>query len=273
MSRRILAMLLCVSLLGVPGLAADRDASRKDLRGVPHGHKHLWAVIGGTAVGLGLGAIPGGTSNVFKGGLIGGSAASLFYLAGHHHEEGPWSYVITNAALVAGIGWAACDCGAGFGAGALVGGGGTALFQAFKPRNRTLAKVTGANTTNPPDNSTQAPPPTHQYPPPQNPQALPQSDNPQAQPQAAPQQTAPQTVPPAQPQTVPQATPQTVPPPEPQTVPQPSPQTVPPAEPQAPAPQTPPAPTPPAQTPPPQGQQSNPPQATQLPDAPEPKGH
>src|SRR5215471_4371529 len=257
MSRRILAMLLCVSLLGVPGLAADRDASRKDLRGVPHGHKHLWAVIGGTAVGLGLGAIPGGTSNVFKGGLIGGSAASLFYLAGHHHEEGPWSYVITNAALVAGIGWAACDCGAGFGAGALVGGGGTALFQAFKPRNRTLAKVTGANTTNPPDNSTQAPPPTHQYPPPQNPQALPQSDNPQAQPQAAPQQTAPQTVPPAQPQTVPQ----------------PSPQSVPPAEPQAPAPQTPPTPTPPAQTPPPQGQQSNPPQGTQLPDAPEPRGH
>jgi len=246
---------LSVSLLGLPGLAADRDARSKDVRGIPHGHKHLWAVIGGTAVGLGLGAIPGGTSNVFKGGLIGGSAASLFYLAGHRGQEGPWSYVLTNTALVAGIGWAACDCAAGFGAGALVGGGGTALFQAFKPRNRTLGKITGANA---PDTTAQAPPPPQQYPAPQNPQALPQSDNPQAQPQTAPQQTAPQTVPPAQPQTVPQATPQTVPPA----------QTVPPTEPQAPPPQT-----PPAQTPPPQGQLSNPPQTTLLPDAPEPKGH
>jgi hypothetical protein len=196
MSRRILAVLLCVSLLGVPGLAADRDTSRKDLRGVPHGHKHLWAVIGGTAVGLGLGAIPGGTSNVFKGGLIGGSAASLFYLAGHRGQEGPWSYVLTNAALVAGIGWAACDCGAGFGAGALVGGGGTALFQSFKPRSRTLA-VTGANTTNPPPDN----PPAPQPPPPQQnpsapdpsatqPQAVPQSD--QGQPQSPPQTQPPQ---------------------------------------------------------------------------------
>ena len=197
MSRRILAVLLCVSLLGLPGLAADRDASRRDLRGVPHGHKHLWAVIGGTALGLGLGAIPGGTSNVFKGGLIGGSAASLFYLAGHRGQEGPWSYVITNAALVAGIGWAACDCGAGFGAGALVGGGGTALFQSFKPRNRTLAKITGANTTSPPPDNTPAPqpPPPQQNPPAPNPsatqpQAVPQSD--QGQPQSPPQTQPPQ---------------------------------------------------------------------------------
>jgi hypothetical protein len=237
MSRRILAVLLCVSLLVVPGLAADRDASRNDVRGIPHGHKHLWAVIGGTAVGLGLGAIPGGTSNVFKGGLIGGSAASLFYLMGHHNEEGPWSYVLTNAALVAGIGWAVCDCGAGFGAGALVGGGGTALFQSFKPRNRTLAKATGANAPGAPDSSVQPPPPSHQYPP-QNPAGLPQSDNPQVPP------------PPAPPQTVPQAPPQTTDPGAPQTMP----------------------PTPPPQTPP-QGQQINPPQAPLLPDAPEPKAH
>jgi hypothetical protein len=256
MSRRLLAVLLCVSLLGLPGLAADRDASSKDasskdVRGIPHGHKHLWAVIGGTAVGLGLGAIPGGTKNVFKGGLIGGSAASLFYLAGHRGQEGPWSYVLTNAALVAGIGWAACDCGAGFGAGALVGGGGTALFQAFKPRNRTLGKITGTA----PDTTAQAPPPQQQYPPAQNPSALPQSDNPQVQPQATP----PQSVPPTQPQTAPPAP--TVPPTE-QPAPQAPPQTVPPGEPQT---------TP--QTPPPQGQQSNPPHATLLPDAPEPKGH
>ncbi len=206
MSRQILAVLLCVSLLGLPGLAADRDASRQDLRGIPHGHKHLWAVIGGTALGMGLGAIPGGASNVFKGAFIGGGAASAFYLAGHRGQEGPWSYVITNAALVAGIGWAVCDCGAGFGAGALVGGGGTALFQSFKPRNRTLAKVTGANAPGAPD----SPPPPPQNPPVQNPQALPQSDNPQVQPQTAPPaspQAPPETVPPAQTQTPPQTPP------------------------------------------------------------------
>jgi hypothetical protein len=251
MSRRILAVLLCVSLLGLPGLAADRDTSRNDLRGIPHGHKHLWAVIGGTAVGAGLGAI-GGTSGFFKGGLIGGSAASLFYLAGHRHEEGPWSYVITNAALVAGIGWAVCDCGGGFGAGALIGGGGTALFQSFKPRSPTLAKVTCANTTNPPDNTVPAPPPPQQYPPPQNP-SLPQSDQPQATP-------PPPATPPAQPQTAPEASPQPTP--------QAPPQSPPPTQPQT-APQTPPTPTPPL----PQGQQSNPPQALLLPDAPEPKAH
>jgi len=254
MSRRILAVLLCVSLLGLPGLAADRDASRNDVRGIPHGHKHLWAVIGGTAVGLGLGAIPGGTSNVFKGGLIGGSAASLFYLMGHHNEEGPWSYVITNGALAAGIGWAVCDCGGGFGAGALVGGGGTALVQAFKPHNRTLAKMSGTSTTSAQDNPVQAPPP-QQYPPAQNP-SLPQSDNPQVQ---------PQTAPPGPPPTEPQAQPQTVPP-QPQTAPQAPPQTAPPAQPQT-MPQTPPPQTPP------QGQQNNPPQAMLLPDAPQPKAH
>jgi len=186
MLRRMLALFLCLWLLALPGFAADPDRRDRDsLRGIPKGHKHLWAVIGGTAVGAGLGAI-GGTSGFFKGALIGGSGASALYLAKHHGQEGPWSYVITNAGLVAGIGWAVCDCAAGGGAGALIGGGGTALFQAFKPRSRTLAKVTGANA---PGLQNNPPPP----PPPQNAPA--QNPVPPAQPAQPPQ---PQAQPPDQ---------------------------------------------------------------------------
>jgi hypothetical protein len=200
----MLALSLCVGLLALPGSAADPDRKDRDsLRGIPKGHKHLWAIIGGAAVGGGLGAI-GGTSGFFKGALIGGSGASALYLVKHRNQEGPWSYVITNAGLVAGIGWAVCDCGAGGGAGALIGGGGTALFQAFKPRNKTLAKVTGANAPGvqenppPPPPSPSAPAPQPQQAPQQAPQ-LPQGQPPQPpEPQAQPQQPPPQAQPPNQ---------------------------------------------------------------------------
>src|SRR5215471_3690946 len=118
MLRRILAVFFCLWFLASPGFAADPDRRDRDsLRGIPRGHKHMWAVIGGTAVGAGLVAI-GGKSGFFKGALIGGSGASALYLSKHRGQEGPWSYVITNAGLVAGIGWAVCDCAAGGGAGA-----------------------------------------------------------------------------------------------------------------------------------------------------------
>lgn len=203
MLRRVLALSVCVGLLALPGFAADPDRRDRDsLRGIPKGHKHLWAIIGGVAVGGGLGAI-GGTSGFFKGALIGGSGASAFYLAKHRGQEGPWSYVITNAGLVAGLGWAICDCGAGGGAGALIGGGATALFQAFKPRNRTLARVTGANAPGVQETPPPPPPPPQnapaQNPPPQLPGApqvpLPPQQPPQGQPPQPPQ---PQAQPPNQ---------------------------------------------------------------------------
>src|SRR6516225_1817594 len=100
MSRRMLGTISLVFLLAVPALADDRDPDSKSLKGIPKGHKHMWAVIGGAALGAGLGAIPGGADNFFKGALIGGGGASALYLAKHRGQEGPWSYVISNAAWV-----------------------------------------------------------------------------------------------------------------------------------------------------------------------------
>ncbi len=179
MSRRMLGTISLVFLLALPAFAGDRDPDSRSLRGIPKGHKHMWAVIGGAALGAGLGAIPGGASNFFKGALIGGGGASALYLAKHPGQEGPWSYVISNAAWVSGLGWVVCDCGTGAGAGALVGGGGTALVQAFKTKSRRLAAVTGAAPVAP-DN----PPPPPQYQPPQTPP--PQSEPPQAPPSTQP---------------------------------------------------------------------------------------
>lgn len=184
MSRRKLGTFFLAFLLSAPGFAGDRDVDSQSLRGIPKGHKHMWAIIGGGALGAGLGLIPGGASNFFKGALIGGSGASALYLSKHRGQEGPWSYVLTNAGLVAGIGWAVCDCAAGGGAGALIGGGGTALVQTFKTRHRTLAQATGAEPPEPGN----PPSPQYQPPPDQPPQAQPpQAQPPQAQP---PQGTA-----------------------------------------------------------------------------------
>src|SRR5437899_2421207 len=165
MIRRTLAILLCVSMLMVQGIAADRDSDRRSVRGIPKRNKHLWAVLGGAALGAGIGVLaPGGTKSAWKGVLIGGSGASLIYLAGHRGQEGPWAYVITNTALGTGIGWTACNCGDGALAGALVGGGGTAIVQSFHTRNRTLAKITGSGPKQPSGNApsggtVQTPPP------------------------------------------------------------------------------------------------------------------
>jgi hypothetical protein len=196
MSWRKLGTFFLAFVLSAPGFAGDRDADSQSLRGIPKGHRHAWAIIGGAALGAGLGLIPGrSATNFFRGALLGGSGASALYLAKHRGQgqEGPWSYVITNAALVAGIGWAVCDCGTGGGAGALVGGGGTALVQALKPRQRTLAQVTGADPAGPGN------PPSPQNQPPQDqpPQAQPpQTQPPQGTASPPPSQSLPDAPPP-----------------------------------------------------------------------------
>src|SRR5260370_13592660 len=166
-----------------PPSRTDRDVSPEDLKGIPKGHRYLWSIVGGTALGAGLGAL-GGTKGAGKGAIIGGSAASAFYLFTHRHTGGsgrPLAIVATNALLFGGLGWLICDCGDGMGIGLLIGGGGTAVIQAFGTHHRTLAKATGANDTTPPppsDPSVPAPPPP---PPPQpnKPQENNHTDNPQ----------------------------------------------------------------------------------------------
>ena len=182
MNRRQLGAILSVFLLVVPAVAADpagksgnrsdkaainstnRDVTAADVKGIPKGHRYVWSIIGGTALGAGLGAISSGKGAV-KGAFIGGGAASTFYLSKNKQAGGShraWAWVLGNGALVAGLGWVICDCGGGFGAGALIGGGGTALVQALRPHQKTLTKITGADDQTPPN-----PPATTQ--PPQNP--------------------------------------------------------------------------------------------------------
>jgi hypothetical protein len=174
---------------------ATRDASSVDVVGIPKHHRYFWAIAGGAALGAGIGALlpPGSGKSATKGMLIGGSAASLFYLASHKDEAGkyrPWAWIATNATLVGGIGWTVCNCGSGFPIGAGIGGGFTAAVQAFQPRHhKTLTKYTGAtDTTPPPPPPQQQPAPQQAPPPPQTPQTNPPPPPPQNQP---PQAAAP----------------------------------------------------------------------------------
>jgi hypothetical protein len=176
--------------------SATRDASSVDVAGIPKHHRYFWAIAGGAALGAGIGALlpPGSGKSATKGMLIGGSLASMLYLAGHKDEAGkyrPWAWIATNAVLVGGIGWSVCNCGSGFPIGAGIGGGFTAAVQAFEPRHhKTLSKYTGAtqDTTQPqPPPQQQAPPqppPQQQVPPP------PQTNPPQPPPQNQPPQAA-----------------------------------------------------------------------------------
>src|SRR5215471_14067291 len=155
MHRRIIAVLICSAfLLSSPGFAQDRDVTSRDLEGVhKSSRKYFWAVAGGTAVGLGLGVIaPGGSKSAFKGALIGGSATSAFYLIKDPHAAGEhraFAHLATNTILGTSVFWTVCDCSGGALSGAFIGGGGTALIQAFGTHNRSLAKMGGVAQSTP----------------------------------------------------------------------------------------------------------------------------
>ena len=161
MHRRIIAILTCLTFLSSsPGFAQDRDATSSDLSGIhKSSKKYFWAVAGGTAVGLGLGIIaPGGGKSAFKGALIGGSATSAFYLIKDPHAAGEhraFAHLVTNTLLGTGIFWTVCNCSTGAWSGAFIGGGGTAIIQAFGTHNRSLAKMGGISQSTP--DSTPAP--------------------------------------------------------------------------------------------------------------------
>jgi len=145
---KLFSVLLIVLLLSSGQIfAADRDATAGDLRGIPKSHRYAWAVLGGTAAGAGIGVIaPGGNKSAVKGLLIGGSLTSAFYLAKHPRAaEGkrPFAHLVTNTILGTSVLWTICDCGGGAWAGALIGGGGTALIQAFGTHHSAIAQSIG----------------------------------------------------------------------------------------------------------------------------------
>ena len=148
---KFISTLICALVLVTFGFAGDNTISPKDLKGIPRHHRYFWAVAGGAAVGAGIGVfLPGGTKTAIKGLMIGSGGSSLWYLSRHPNAVGdwtPWAYVGTNTTLGGGLGWLACDCGTGFGLGALAAGGGTALIQAMGTNNQTVADVTGAQRT------------------------------------------------------------------------------------------------------------------------------
>jgi hypothetical protein len=150
MSRHVLfATGFCILLIAGKSLAQDRDVTARDLRGLHRSHRYAWAVAGGTAVGAGLGVIaPGGAKSAFKGALLGGSVTSAFYLAKNPRAADPhrpFAHIVTNTVLGTSLLWTLCNCNGGAWAGALIGGGGTAIVQALGTHNTGLATFTGAS--------------------------------------------------------------------------------------------------------------------------------
>jgi len=148
MKKHLQITVVTVLLLMGSAYSQTRDVTSRDLRGVPNSRKYFWSVLGGTVLGTGIGIIaPGGNKSAVKGAILGGSITSAFYLIKDRRAAGsfrPWAHVITNAAIVGGGLWTTCDCGSWGWAGALIGGGGTAVLQSF---GRGSRKLTASNTT------------------------------------------------------------------------------------------------------------------------------
>ena len=150
MGPRVMLLTVFIIFLSIGRtFAGDRDPTESDLKGIPRSHKYAWAIAGGTALGAGIGIIaPGGTKSAFKGALLGGSLTSAFYLAKDHraaYGKRSAAHIITNTVLGTSVGWIVCNCTEGAWGGALVGGGGTAIVQAFGTHRTGLARATGAS--------------------------------------------------------------------------------------------------------------------------------
>jgi hypothetical protein len=145
----VFAICLGLLLMMVPSAFA-RDVNAQDLAGIsPQNHKYVFSVLGGAAAGAGLGFLLGGGQKTAKLALLGGGGMSSWYLTSHRYALGKWhdwAMIGSNTGLGMGIGWTICDCDNGLIAGALLGGGGTAAWQALKsdrPARNAYNKVKG----------------------------------------------------------------------------------------------------------------------------------
>jgi hypothetical protein len=153
-AKKLWAMLLCFGLLvflTVPAMAADPEVTKKDLKGIsPQHHKYLFSVIGGAAIGAGIGFLVGSGTNVGKGIMVGGGGASALYLHSHRHDDlngwRNWAYVASYSSFGGGMGWTLCGCNTGLVSGMLIGGGATGVWLADHPQR---VPQTAGNPNNP----------------------------------------------------------------------------------------------------------------------------
>ena len=137
MYRKLWTLAICLGLLGMFGSTAiAQDMNNSDLNGVsPQHFKYIITTAGGAALGAGLGFLLGGGAKTGKLALIGGGGASAWFLHTHPYELGrfhDWAMVGSGTTLGMGIGWTICNCDHGLIAGTLIGGGGTAVWEAMK---------------------------------------------------------------------------------------------------------------------------------------------
>ena len=145
-------LVLCLGFLfPLISHAQSRDIDKRDLSGInPHNYKYIFSVAGGAAVGAGLGFILPGEKTPLKLMMIGGGGASTWFLHTHKATLGPfrdWGMIASNTALGSGIGWLGCNCHDGLIGGALLGGGGTAVWEALKndrPARNTFNSATSS---------------------------------------------------------------------------------------------------------------------------------
>jgi hypothetical protein len=152
--KKLWALVLCFCFLiaaAMPALAADPEVTKKDLKGInPRKYRYFLTTAGGAVIGMGVGVLVGGGNDVTKGLMVGGGAASAFYL--HSHPRDPiygwrnFAYVASYSSLGGGLGWTICACNDGLVSGLLIGGGGSAIFVAEHPQRTSRT----AGTTNTP---------------------------------------------------------------------------------------------------------------------------
>jgi hypothetical protein len=149
--KKTIGLLLCLLfvIFSVSAYAADRPIDKQDLKGI-NARRHNWAfaTAGGAAIGAGVGALVGGHTEVFKGILMGGGGGSAAWLHTHRSAMGGWRPLLllgSHTALGTGIGWTICGCNDGAFAGAMIGGGASAIWQSMKTDSRRRT----AQTTSP----------------------------------------------------------------------------------------------------------------------------
>ncbi len=137
-----LVLSVCLLLMMVAPAFAGDSISTEMQRLTPQRHRYWYSVLGGSAIGAGVGALIGSGNDITKGILVGGGGASTAFLHSHKAYGGnwrPWMMLGGHTALGAGIGWTICGCNDGLAAGTLIGGGASAIWQASQPSrtNRT----------------------------------------------------------------------------------------------------------------------------------------